>query len=176
MNNTKVKMRNRFAKRSCFCGNSVLFITTIIAVTRVINTPLPPLLDTVINRSETNKTDSVEETSITKPDSNDSNISENITTPDTIKNDLVTTPSTLVEATEANASLDAQQGNTTGSTNTTESNIANTTIANNKTITTTPDPCKGLNKLDAGVSIDETSRWWTDMTSFEGMSVYRLPV
>ena len=169
-------MRNRFAKRSCFCGNSVLFITTIIAVTRVINTPLPPLLDTVINRSETNKTDSVEETSITKPDSNDSNISENITSPDTIKNDLVTTPSTLVEATEANASQDAQQGNTTGSTNTTESNIANTTIANNETITTTPDPCKGLNKLDAGVSIDETSLWWTDMTSFDGISVYRLLV
>ena len=176
MNNAKVKMRNRFAKRSCFCGNSVLFITTIIAVTRVINTPLPPLLDTVINRSETNKTDSVEETSITKPDSDDSNISENITTPDTIKNDLVTTPSTLVEATEANASQDAQQGNTTGSTNTTESNIANTTIANNETITTTPDPCKGLEKLDAGVSIDETSLWWTTMQSFEGISVYRLIV
>ena len=176
MNNPKVKMRNRFAKRSCFCGNSVLFITTIIAVTRVINTPLPPLLDTVINRSETNKTDSVEETSITKPDSNDSNISENITTPDTIKKDIVTTPSALVEASEANAIQDAQLGNTTQSTNTTESNIANTTIANNKTITTTPDPCKGLNKLDAGVSIDETSLWWTTMTSFEGISVYRLVI
>ena len=176
MNNTKVKMRNRFARRSCFCGNSVLFITTIIAVTRVINTPLPPLLDTVINRSETNKTDSVEETSITKPDSNDSNISENITTPDTIKKDIVTAPSTLVDASEANAIQDAQLGNTTQSTNTTESNIANTTIANNETITTTPDPCRGLNRLDGGVSIDETSLWWTTMQSFEGISVYRLIV
>ena len=154
----------------------VLFITTIIAVTRVINTPLPPLLDTVINRNETNKTDSNEETSITKPDSNDSNISENITSADAVKNDLVTTPSILVEATEANAIQDAQLGNTTQSTNTTESNIANTTIANNETIATTPDPCKGLNKLDAGVSIDETSHWWTNMTSFDGMLVYRLLV
>ena len=174
MNNTKVKMRNRFAKRSCFCGNSVLFITTIIAVTRVINTPLPPLLETVINRSETNKTDSVEETSITKPDSNDSNISDNITTSDTVKNDLVTTPSTLVDASETNTIQEAQQGNTTQSKNGTESKIANTTIANNETIATTPDPCKGLKKLDAGVSIDETSLWWITMDSFDGISVYRL--
>ena len=176
MNNTKVKMRNRFAKRSCFCGNSVLFITTIIAVTRVINTPLPPLLETVINRSETNKTDSVEETSITKPDSNDSNISDNITTSDTVKNDLVTTPSTLVDASETNTIQEAQQGNTTQSKNGTESKIANTTIPNNETIATTPDPCKGLKKLDAGVSIDETNLWWITMDSFDGMSVYRLSV
>ena len=176
MNNTKVKMRNRFAKRSCFCGNSVLFITTIIAVTRVINTPLPPLLDTVINRNETNKTDSVKESSISKPDSNDSNISKNNTTPDAIKNDLVTTPSTLVEASETNTVQDAQLGNNTQNKNGTESNIANTTIANNETITTTPDPCKGLEKLDAGVSIDETSLWWTTMTSFDGILDYRLLV
>lgn len=176
MNNTKVKMRNRFAKRSCFCGNSVLFITTIIAVTRVINTPLPPLLDTVINRSETNKTDSVKESSISKPDSNDSNISKTDTTPDAIKNDLVTTPSTLVEVSETNTVQDAQLGNNTQSKNGTESNIANTTIASNETLTTTPDPCKGLEKLDAGVSIDETSLWWTTMTSFDGISDYRLLV
>ena len=176
MNNTKVKMRNRFAKRSSFCGNSVLFITTIIAVTRVINTPLPPLLETVINRSETNKTDAVEETSITKPDSNDSNISDNITTSDTVNNDLVTTPSTLVDASETNTIQDAQQGNTTQSKNGTESKIVNTTIANNETIATTPDPCKGLKKLDAGVSIDETSLWWITMDSFDGISVYRLSV
>ena len=176
MNNTKVKMRNRFAKRSCFCGNSVLFITTIIAVTRVINTPLPPLLETVINRSETNKTDSVEETSITKPDSNNSNISENISAPETINNDIVTNSSTLVEASEANAIQDVQHGNATQSTNGTESKIANTTIANNETIATTPDPCKGLKKLDAGVSIDETSLWWITMDSFDGISAYRLSV
>ena len=176
MNNTKVKMRNRFARRSCFCGNSVLFITTIIAVTRVINTPLPPLLETVINRSETNKTDSVEETSITNPDSNNSNISENISAPETINNDIVTNSSTLVEASEANAIQDVQHGNATQSTNATESKIANTTIANNETIATTPDPCKGLKKLDAGVSIDETSLWWITMDSFDGISVYRLSV
>ena len=140
------------------------------------NQSLPPLLDTVIKRSETNKTDSVEENSITKPDSNDSNISDNITTPHTIKKDIVTNSSTLVEASEANAIQDVQLGNTTQSTNATESNIANTTIANNETIATTPDPCKGLNKLDAGVSIDETSLWWTTMTSFEGILVYRLLV
>ena len=68
-------MRNRFARRCCL-ANSILFITTIIALASVINTP-PNLLTSTFSRNDLNYPalgsdpakgtfDAIEDTSITK--------------------------------------------------------------------------------------------------------------
>ena len=162
-------MRNRFAKR-CWVGNSLVFITMVITIAKVIHTP-PQLLVSTSNRSDGNGTRSNPEKSKSKPVSEVS-ITKATSVEDNIKNN-----SSSKITSQKNDGNNVKVSDTShDSVNVKEPNKIKNNTENNENVTKIPAACKGLEIIDDDAYEDEPIHWWLTMNSFKGRDIYIIYV
>ena len=173
-------MRNRFARRCCL-AHGVLFVTTLITLANVINTP-PSLLIASLRSKEITYPlsdsvpikgtfDSLQESSIIKPLLNINGDLRDRSSVNIDRSDNITADnSNIVNSTVENTTISPT--NRTENTTTIGEIKVNTTLENKENQTVVPDVCQGLPVMDKDSYIDENDKWWLGMTSFKGNKVY----
>ena len=155
-------MRYRFARRWCL-ANSILFITTIITLASVINTP-PTLLISTQSRN-----DAIENTSIIQSSLNTSDTPGDISTTNIPPNDSTSNDNgNVINSTAIESTTTLVSTNRTENATQVGAGALNSTSKNQENITIIPDVCQGLEIMDGDRYIDENDKWWLSMASFNG--------